>query len=139
MDFMTAIKTCFSNYFNFSGRARRSEFWWFYLFVFVTGLIPFVGIVITLAALIPYIAVSARRLHDTDRSGWWQLGPLVPLLIGGTVLAMAFVNNANQPDTTLSIIGGVIMLLGVILAIVMIVWLASDSQPGANRFGPSPK
>lgn len=79
MSFMDAIKTCFSKYFDFSGRARRSEYWWFYLFVFILSLIPFVNL-LTIATIIPTISAAARRLHDTDRSagGSSSRFPVVP-------------------------------------------------------------
>ena len=80
------------NYANFQGRARRQEYWMFVLFqilaVIVAAVIDSVlfrgkMILYTLTALgllVPAIAVGIRRLHDTDRSGWWLLGSLVPLL-----------------------------------------------------------
>lgn len=127
MSFMDAIKTCFSKYFDFSGRARRSEYWWFYLFVFVLSLIPFVNL-LTLATIIPTVSAAARRLHDTDRSGWWQLSA-----VPGGLIATA---GAVMEIQALLIVGGLLAAAGVIM---LIVWLASDSMPGPNRFGPSPK
>ena len=112
----------YKKYAVFSGRARRKEFWFFYLFVMIayillaivdgisgtldpmTGLGLFSGI-FALGSTIPAIAVSVRRLHDTDRSGWWLLLGLIPL-IGG---------------------------------IVLYVFLCLDSSPGQNRFGANPK
>lgn len=117
MDFGTAVKTCFSKYADFNGRARRSELWWFVLFTFVVNAVlsfipPQIGDsgslwsnLFALAVLIPSLAVGARRLHDTDRSGWWQLLALIP------------------------IVGWIIL----------IVWFAQDSHPGGNRFGANPK
>jgi len=116
--FMTALK----NYAVFSGRSRRSEYWYFGLFYLIfyavfavldgiTGTFDFrsgIGLftgILTLALLIPSLAVSVRRLHDTGRSGWWLLIGIIPL-IG---------------------------------AIILIVWLAQDGELGANRFGPNPK
>jgi uncharacterized membrane protein YhaH (DUF805 family) len=93
MNMMEATKACFSKYFTMSGRARRAEYWWFYLFVvivsvvlgivdallFPSGAVTFgeaiaeTGILSTiwsLGTLIPSFTASVRRLHDTDRSGW---------------------------------------------------------------------
>jgi uncharacterized membrane protein YhaH (DUF805 family) len=93
MTFGNAISTCFSKFFDFKGRATRPEFWWFYLF---TVLLSWGSIlvdpsqvlssIINLVLLFPVIAAGARRLHDTNRSGWWQLLMLtviglIPLII----------------------------------------------------------
>ncbi|MFM9940543.1 MAG: DUF805 domain-containing protein [Hyphomicrobiaceae bacterium] len=136
MSFMDSIKTCFSKYFDFSGRARRSEFWWFMLLYLIVSIIPIVQIAV-LGMIIPIIAVTARRLHDTDRSGWWQLAPLVPMAIGGGILAAGL--STGDGTSALTIVGGIVALLGFVVGILLIVWYASDSQPGPNRFGPSPK
>jgi uncharacterized membrane protein YhaH (DUF805 family) len=95
MDFTTAIKTVLTeNYLNFSGRAKRPEFWWFALFVFVASILLgalsdlLVGL-FGLAVLLPGIAVAVRRLHDVDRSGWWYLLVLIPVL-GSLILIFAF-------------------------------------------------
>jgi uncharacterized membrane protein YhaH (DUF805 family) len=114
MNFGEAISSGFSNYVNFAGRAIRSEYWYWVLFVFlaeiVTGIVDFVlGVQITttifgLAVLLPGLAVAVRRLHDLDRSGWWVLLALIPL-IG---------------------------------AIVLLVWFCSRGTEGSNRFGPDP-
>jgi uncharacterized membrane protein YhaH (DUF805 family) len=102
----------------FTGRARRSEFWYFVLISvligFVLGILdsvirklagfgPF-GMIYGLAVLVPTIAVSIRRLHDTDRSGWWLLLGLVPLV-----------------------------------GLVLIVFLAEDGKASTNRYGQNPK
>ena len=78
MDFVQAIKSCLGQYATFSGRAKRSEFWWFFLFqVLVIVAASMLGDVIngiaSLALLLPALAVGARRLHDIGRTGWWQL------------------------------------------------------------------
>ncbi len=110
MDFQTSIKTCFQKYADFTGRARRSELWWFVLFtVAVNFVLQLVGLealagLFALAVLIPSIAVGVRRLHDLDRTGWWYLLVLLPV-IGWLVLIFFYI----QPGTT-----------------------------GENRFGPDP-
>jgi len=102
----------------FTGRSRRSEYWYFTLFnLIVITVLWFIdsvmrkivgfgmfGILYGLAVLLPGIAVSIRRLHDTDRSGWWMLLALVP-----------------------------------IVGLVLIVLLAEDSNAGTNRYGQNPK
>lgn len=114
MDFTTAVKHVLGNYANFKDRARRSEYWWFYLFTvilyvvasIIDGIIglPIFYIVTALGLLIPTIAVSVRRLHDADKSGWWLLIMLVPLI-------------------------GILLLL---------YWFVTRGTVGPNRFGPDP-
>ena len=105
----------------FSGRARRKEYWMFLLLTSIVelalgiiegilGIAPqskqsVLGSLYALAVIVPSLAVSVRRLHDTDRSGWWLLIGLVPLI--GNLVLLWFV--------------------------------ARDSQPGDNRYGPNPK
>ncbi|MBF9032771.1 DUF805 domain-containing protein [Rhodobacterales bacterium HKCCE2091] len=137
MNFMDAVKICFNKYVDFTGRARRSEFWWFFLFQFlvnlVLGWIPIVGLIAMLGLVLPGLAVAVRRLHDTDRSGWWVLAPYVPwilfLLIGGVTIA-----NGGQPGVLAWLFG----LIGVAMSILILVWLASRGTVGDNRFGPDP-
>ena len=83
MNFGEAIKSGFDNYVTFSGRAARSEFWYWILFSALADLVGgiiggaigtgLIGVVISLALLLPGVAVSVRRLHDLDRTGWWLL------------------------------------------------------------------
>lgn len=95
MDFVTAIKTCFSKYADFNGRARRSEFWFFYLLTFVVGWIPYIGWLASVALIIPSFSVGARRLHDTGRSGWWQLLSLIPVI--GTIVLIIWWASEGTP------------------------------------------
>ena len=97
MSFGAAIASFFSKYATFSGRATRAEFWWFFLFTFLGGLIPIVGLIFALAVLIPSIAVAVRRLHDTDRSGWWLLIGLIPL-VGFIVLLVFYCQESKEPN-----------------------------------------
>ena len=110
------------NYATFSGRARRKEYWMFFLFNVLISLglgvldvvagtysveyeTGFFSGLYSLLVLIPGIAVGVRRLHDTNRSGWWILILLIPII-------------------------GVLVLF---------VFMCLDSQPGTNRFGVNPK
>jgi uncharacterized membrane protein YhaH (DUF805 family) len=117
MSFQDAIKSVFSQYATFSGRARRSEFWYFYLFSVLVNIVTntldrmlFDGTAIlnslaALALLLPSLAVGARRLHDTGKSGFRLFWAFLPII-------------------------GWIML---------IVWWVQDGQPGANQYGENPK
>ena len=115
MSFFDAIRAALSKYATFSGRSRRSEYWWFALFNLVVSLVAgavdgaldinAAALVLSLALLLPNLALLVRRLHDTSRSGWWVLIGLVPLV--------GF--------------------------IVLIVFAVQDSQAGVNSYGPSPK
>lgn len=118
-------KAVLNKYADFTGRARRSEYWFFvlgnliiYIGLAVIGVllggitgseegaivpIALIGIFV-LAILIPSIAVGVRRLHDTGKSGWWYLISLVPFG-----------------------------------SIVLLVFFCMDSEPGANQWGPNPK
>ncbi|MFC5496205.1 DUF805 domain-containing protein [Caenimonas terrae] len=85
-----SVKTCLNKYADFNGRAARPEFWWFVLFwivvLAVTGLVSkYLYAIAALALVVPGLAVGARRLHDTGKSGWYQLIGLIPL-VGGLVV-----------------------------------------------------
>lgn len=100
VSFGDAIKICFNKYADFEGRARRSEYWWWCLFTFLVGLavgwIPVVGQIASLAFLIPSYAVGARRLHDTGRSGWWQLLHLT--CVGSIILIIWFCEDSHEDN-----------------------------------------
>ena len=122
-----ALKAFWSNYRNFKGRARRSEYWFIQLFLIVTNLGAavidlalmdgdvdrfianggggIVGLIWIIATIVPALAVLIRRLHDTNRSGWWALIGFVPVI--GTI--------------------------------VILVFTVSDSDQVENRYGSSPK
>jgi uncharacterized membrane protein YhaH (DUF805 family) len=127
MSFGTALRAFWSNYRNFRGRARRSEYWFIQLFLVATNLAAavidlalmdgdvdrfianggggIVGLIWILATIIPALAVLVRRLHDTNRSGWWALIGLIPIV--GTIAILIFT--------------------------------VTDSDKGENRYGSSPK
>ncbi|WP_030490472.1 DUF805 domain-containing protein [Micromonospora chokoriensis] len=123
MSFNAAVKSAFTQYIGFRGRARRSEFWWFALFGALVNVVAaildgvlglnfgedssigLIRLIAYLVLLLPALALTVRRLHDTGRTGWWLLIGLVPL-VGGIVLFVFYV---------------------------------SDGTYGPNRFGASPK
>ena len=101
MNFQQAVQTCFSKYVDFSGRASRSEYWWFVLaYVILAIVASFIHqiayAVVILAFLLPMLAAGARRLHDVGKSGWWLLLGLIPLV--GLVL-LYFMVQPSQPES----------------------------------------
>lgn len=91
MNFEEAVKTCLTKYVDFSGRASRPEYWWFFLFLVLVSLVlsyfsEILSGVFSLAMLLPSLAAGVRRLHDTERSGWWLLIVLVPFV--GWIIAI---------------------------------------------------
>ena len=116
MNFAESISFCFSNYANFNGRGRRSEYWWFYLFTQILSLggsvLDFTttghgyGVMYWITALvtiIPAIAAGARRLHDINKSGWW-------ILLSITIIGL----------------------------IPLVYWACLKGDEGDNRFGSNP-
>ena len=85
MSFLESIKSCFIKYSDFKTRSSRSEFWWFALFQVVVNLVTTpifaLAVISSIILILPSLAVGARRLHDTNRSGWWQLLQLPTLYI----------------------------------------------------------
>jgi uncharacterized membrane protein YhaH (DUF805 family) len=101
--FTQAISTCFSKFVDFSGRASRSEFWWFFLFQVIVLVVasivhPVLYLIVALGLLLPGTGASVRRLHDTGRTGWWVLISLVPLIGLVLIYFLALEGNtgANQ-------------------------------------------
>ena len=168
MEFGQSVKTCFSKYATFTGRASRSELWWFYLFCCLVSyalvtifyiimfasmlsggisdsmseeeamamtftMLGYLGIVMLLyiPLLLPYVAVAARRLHDTGRSGWHQVGPMCLLIAG----VLGFLVSSG--------VGAVTLVLGYIGAfaynIVLLIWLIKKSSPETNEYGEVPE
>ncbi len=188
MTFGGAIRTCLRKFATFSGRASRSEFWWFVLFLLLVGAgISVVDAAIfgptqetqayvtvandgatqqgtrqlvrygngplsslwSLVTLLPLLAVTWRRLHDTGRRGWYAF---LPLLVGAAVILVLFGSIGLLPgsDATPEEIAGNARNLGAggfvalwLLAfgsfILLVVWLCRRSDPGPNRYGPAPE
>ena len=116
MTFGQSISTCFSNFANFQGRARRLKFWWLFLFssviLFVvqvllafapdgfpdsTAFAVTASSIIGIVLLIPFYAVDARRLHDTGKSGWLQLLVLIPCA-GAIILYVLWAQAGSEVD-----------------------------------------
>ncbi|MFT4038553.1 MAG: DUF805 domain-containing protein [Thermomicrobiales bacterium] len=157
MGFTDAVRSGFNNYANFNGRALRSEYWWWAVFGWIAGVIAraldsalhlnfatdattgqgsgVLSLIVSLALLIPGLAVAVRRLHDTDRSGWWLLLGIIPFLAWIVLIIGALVASSTNSDN----IGGwlALGLVPLICWIVLLVWFASKGTPGPNRYGPS--
>lgn len=85
MNFSEAVQSCFKKYANFSGRASRSECWWFILaeiiLLIVASLInQYLYAIVVIIFLLPVLAVQVRRMHDIGKSGWFLLVSLIPLV-----------------------------------------------------------
>ena len=112
MNFIESIKTCYKKFFDFSGRASKSEYWWFQLYAIIIygmmfvfqGDLVLVFSILAIANTIPVYAAAVRRLHDTDKSGWMVLISLIPLI-----------------------------------GLFIIILLIADGTKGKNRFGTKPK
>jgi uncharacterized membrane protein YhaH (DUF805 family) len=108
MTFTQSIQVCFSKYADFNGRAKRPEYWWFFLFLFLLGAVTgaiseALNGIVALATLVPSLAVGARRLHDTDRSGWWQLLWIIPI-IGWIVVIIFLAEEGKSTDNQFGVI-----------------------------------
>lgn len=102
-----AVKTCLRKFIDFKGRARRSEYWWFYLFtVIVSWVFNFLGMIhvyashlgmlVGLALMLPSWAAMTRRLHDTGHSGWWVVVQVALLLVACGGVATVFLPYADE-------------------------------------------
>ena len=160
--FPYAIKLGFSNYFSFSGRSTRAEYWWWVLFTIAGGSIlgsvdtiinvwaetgqtsllrPLFGLV----TIIPSIALGSRRLHDIGKSGWWQLGLTLPILFGviliilGIVFAFISGSDGDVSLVVLLILVGLGLCAFVVSFIYWLLWFARQGEDGPNKYGPDPR
>jgi len=140
-------------YADFSGRAPRAEYWWFTLAVVVVlvvvsiiedivglgGMIfgaygPLSGL-FYLAILLPSIAVGVRRLHDTNRPGWWMLPTIVfyaaAFLVGGRDMM-------ERSPTPAMALAGILILIGAVFGLVLLIFYCLAGTRGDNRYGPDP-
>ncbi len=100
-------------------------------------------LLIALVFLIPGLAVSVRRLHDTNRSGWWILAPTVPYVGIMFLVFGAAATVGSKPDaTTLASLGLGILglaLIMMVMGLLIFVFMLLEGTPGANKYGPNPK
>ncbi len=159
MNMIDAVKSVLTQYVGFSGRARRSEYWYWVLATILAGIV--VGVIelllgmgsdtsgplssiLNLAIFLPGLAVAFRRLHDTGRSGWWIGGFYIGVIIFAVILAASVGASLSAGGVTsfaasmgvLTIIFG---LAAIIYLIALLVFLCTDSQVGPNKYGPNPK
>ena len=133
-----ATKTCFRKYFDFKGRASRSEYWYFFLFLvigyaigiglmFVAFQFAFLLGAFVIAIIIPWLSVAVRRLHDINKSGWWVALPLP----AGIIETIFSVNRQTTFEIIFAVIG-----FGCSIYLIILYCTAGDSKQ--NRFGKNP-
>ena len=120
MDFATSINTCLvKKYADFSGRASRSEYWFYSLFIIILSIVTLIidmmilyypiedngpmSLILMVGTIVPSIAVGARRLHDVGKSGWWQLIIItivgIPILLYWVIIKGSITTNEYGKDT----------------------------------------
>lgn len=139
-------------YADFSGRAPRAEYWWFTLALVVAYIVVsivesiigidktvgpygYLSVLLMLGTLVPSIAVGVRRLHDTNRAGWWLLIAIVPYLI------FAMAAGAAIASGSMVALAGATMLLGLLAfagGIALLVFMVLPGTKGDNRYGADP-
>ena len=172
--YIQAIK----NYVNFSGRARRKEYWMFFLFTVIFTILAMIldfvlgidfrisvydevahwnynykpevslgygpiYVIVSLFHWLPTMSAAVRRLHDSDRTGWWFFAPslimLTAIFIGAIFIGGGMATNSDSMAITGGILAGVLYLVGIGLGITSFVFLFFDGTKGDNRFGVSHK
>jgi uncharacterized membrane protein YhaH (DUF805 family) len=158
LSFVDSIKSGFRNYVTFRGRASRSEYWWWTLFAFLVqavtaGVDDTFNLIATLGLFLPGLAVNVRRLHDTNRRGWWLVWPIVAIVVA-VVSFLLFVGTAaldlanadewdlegslNGAPVIFILIAGAALVVALGLGIANLVFTLLKSDPQMNRFGPPP-
>jgi uncharacterized membrane protein YhaH (DUF805 family) len=156
-----AVKRAFLHYFTFSGRARRSEYWWFQVFAAVisainalpTGnnaaidMVQVFGILAGLVIIIPLLSLTSRRLHDIGKSGWWQLlffGIWLPTLMGTWIFPAwaIFSPRAAESDVIgFSFLAAAVLcgIIAIATIVYWVIWMGRKGEPGLNQYGPNPR
>ena len=147
MDIITAVKTVYSKYATFSGRASRAEYWYFFLFTIIAGaalsaIDSTLASAFSIANFVPNLAVAVRRLHDTNRSGKLIIALILIEVLLFLVIVVSFVagiSGAIGGNSGVATGGGVGVLVGlalfVVLAIYWIYLMAKRGDSGPNRYG----
>ena len=146
-----AKRPIFEKYADFAGRAPRAEYWWYALalvvaFIVLSIIESLVGLkgmiaglygpltaLLWLATIVPGLAVGVRRLHDTNRSGWWLL-LVVPYAISAMLAVVAMSSGSMAGLGSAGLLG----IIGLICAIALLVFMVLPGTPADNRYGPNP-
>ena len=151
LSFTEALKEARGKLLQFSGRSRRSEFWWCALAVvigsFVLNLIPIIGALIGLVLMLLMIPLTVRRLHDSGHSGWWLAASIILSIIYSCLIGTALFAFATGESTSMSELMSafsnplvlIVWLLSFIIGIIILVFLLQDSKFAPNKYGASPK
>jgi uncharacterized membrane protein YhaH (DUF805 family) len=142
---MNWFVTALQKFLDFKGRAQRAEYWFFVLFyVLLSFPVAFIAtmtgyedlnLIYALGLLLPSLAVAARRLHDTGRSGWIQAAPIGAAGVSGFTGAIAF----SSPTSAGFLVFGLAVAAFIVAQGMLVYFLVKDSDPGDNKFGPNPK
>lgn len=142
MDFQSAVKVCFQKYADFNGRAARPEFWWFFLFCFLVSIVlsiisHYLSSAFSLATLLPTLAVGSRRLHDTNKSGWLQLGFMIGYIISFVLIGFgaASMMTSGSPNMLLMGLGSILALATFVIFVVLMV---KEGDAAQNQYGDVP-
>lgn len=147
LSFSEAFNSATSKIFQFTGRSRRSEYWWTMALVFLLNIIltPFLGVFLSIAT----IPLTFRRLHDTGRSGWWWgVGVIMQLAFIVSLIYDVFMASTHtydirgcEEDLAFTLIAkySIWLLVIGIYKIVLLVLLCLDSDQYENEYGESPK
>ena len=156
INMIDAVKLFFKNYFNFTGRASRSEFWWFYLAYLIVAVVIMIaeglakgvdyagsGVasnLFTLTTLIGWLSLTARRLQDRGHSGWWQLANVIPQIL---FLIPYFdflfsIMDGGPINTGAGIAASIFGIIAFGTGVTMIVFLCLPPKDDENKWGRNP-
>ena len=165
MTIQESVKVCLRKYADFGGRATRAEFWWWALPAVIAGLVlgtvdSFINVlaggyayspfstIFSLAILLPNLAVTARRLHDIGKTGWWQLVWLL-LGVGAWLIFLVIVIfslahyligegwNVGEEEFRATLTFALLVTLAVVIW--GIVWMTRQGEASPSRYGPDPR